>query len=27
VSADAITRFESIEPSLHDIYIHSIGQA
>jgi len=27
VSADAITRFESIEPSLHDIYIHTIGQA
>lgn len=25
VSADAITRFESIEPSLHEIYIHTIA--
>jgi ABC-2 type transport system ATP-binding protein len=26
VEADAITRFEAIEPSLHEIYIHTIGQ-
>ena len=25
VAAEAITRFEAIEPSLHDIYIHTIG--
>ncbi len=25
VAADAITRFESVEPSLHDIYIRAIG--
>jgi ABC-2 type transport system ATP-binding protein len=25
VSADAITRFEAIEPSLQDIYLHTIG--
>lgn len=27
VNADAVTRFEAIEPSLHEIYIHTIGQA
>ncbi len=27
VNADRITRFESIEPSLHEIYIHTIEQA
>jgi ABC-2 type transport system ATP-binding protein len=27
VNADAITRFESIEPSLHEIYIHTIEQS
>lgn len=27
VNVEAITRFESIEPSLHDIYVHTIGQA
>ena len=27
VQADAITRFEAIEPSLHDIYIHTIEGA
>ena len=27
VNVEAITRFESIEPSLHEIYIHTIGQA
>ncbi|MHB8196050.1 MAG: ABC transporter ATP-binding protein [Vulcanimicrobiaceae bacterium] len=26
VEADAITRFEAIEPSLHDIYIHAIEE-
>ncbi|MCL5258323.1 MAG: ATP-binding cassette domain-containing protein [Firmicutes bacterium] len=26
VAADAVTRFEAIEPSLHDIYIHTIGE-
>jgi ABC-2 type transport system ATP-binding protein len=25
VNADAITAFEAIEPSLHDIYIHTVG--
>ena len=27
VNADAVTRFESIEPSLQDIYLHTIGQS
>jgi ABC-type uncharacterized transport system ATPase subunit len=27
VNADAVTRFEAIEPSLHEIYIHTIGQS
>ena len=27
VGADAVTRFESIEPSLQDIYLHTIGQS
>ena len=27
VNVEAVTRFESIEPSLHEIYIHTIGQA
>jgi ABC-2 type transport system ATP-binding protein len=26
VNTDAITRFESVEPSLHEIYIHTIAQ-
>ena len=27
VAADAVTRFEALEPSLYDIYLHTIGQA
>jgi hypothetical protein len=27
VNVEAVTRFEAIEPSLHEIYIHTIGQA
>ncbi|HZZ64097.1 MAG TPA: ATP-binding cassette domain-containing protein, partial [Candidatus Baltobacteraceae bacterium] len=27
VAADAVTRFEALEPSLHDIYLHTIGPA
>lgn len=27
VAADAVTRFDALEPSLQDIYIHAIGQA
>jgi ABC-type uncharacterized transport system ATPase subunit len=27
VAADAVTRFDSLEPSLQDIYLHTIGHA